>query len=503
MSIALSPPVPVSVPVSVSDAALDAAFAAAGDASLEAARSARSFDHLPDLEAEYGFTPLSIEGVLPEGLEGTLFRAGPARATLFGVRVPHPFEADGGMLAVRLSGGRAEGAHRLVRSRGLQEELAAGRRLYGSTLFWPTRLLQALQGKAKNVANTSPFLAGGRLFALMEAGRPTELDPATLDTIGETDLGGALGPTFSAHPHRVAARKTSYNFGVRYGRKHLLDLYAVDDDGRTRVLGAVPLPAPVMLHDFCATRQHLVFFVSPAVIQMGRALLRWGSFDSWVRFEPRRGTEVIVVDIDDISRVRRFSVDVFFQWHFANAYDDGEDLVVDLVRYPGLGTLGAIGKDPDRPELAAVEGGVLVRHRVRARREQLVVEDLGGLRGEFPRCDPRVEGERHGVVFLATEGRTEDPPTNGITRVDVDTGAITRADLARHELPSEPVFVPRAPGAPEGDGHVLALVTDVKARKSAIHVWDAQHLGDGPRARVHLPHASPQTFHGAFLPRER
>ncbi|WP_437907157.1 carotenoid oxygenase family protein [Sorangium sp. So ce327] len=496
MSIALSAP--------DFDAALDAAFAGAGGASADAARGARAFDHPLDLEAEYGFTPLAVEGTLPEGLEGTLFRVGPARATLFGVRVPHSFEADGGVLAVRLSGGRAEGAHRLVRSRGLVEELAAGRRLYGSTLSWPKRVLHALQGKrrGKNVANTSPFLAGGRLFALVESGRPTELDPATLDTLGESDLGGAVGPTFSAHPHRVAARKTSYNFGVRYGRRTQIDLYAVDDDdGRARSLGAVPLPAPVMLHDFCATRRHLVFFVSPAIIRVGRAMLQWGGFESWVRFEPRRGTEVIVVDIDDVSRVRRFGVDAFFQWHFANAYDDGEDLVVDLVRHRTLATLGAIGKDPDRPELASVDGGVLVRHRVRAGREQLLVEDLGGVVGEFPRVDPRVEGDRHGAVFLATKGRADDPHGNAIARVDVDTGAITLARVAQHERPSEPVFVPRAPGAPEGDGHVLALVTDAKAGKSAIHVWDAAHMNDGPAARVHLLHASPQTFHGAFLPR--
>ncbi len=39
----------------------------------------------------------------------------------------------------------------------------------------------------------------------------------------------------------AAARKTSYNFGVRYGRRTQLDLYAIDDDGRARSLGAVPL----------------------------------------------------------------------------------------------------------------------------------------------------------------------------------------------------------------------------------------------------------------------
>ncbi|AUX29111.1 carotenoid oxygenase family protein [Sorangium cellulosum] len=60
--------------------------------------------------------------------------------------------------------------------------------------------------------------------------------------------------------------------------------------------------------------------------------------------------------------------------------------------------------------------------------------------------------------------------------------------------------MPRAPGAPEGEGHVLALVTDVQAGKSAVYVWDAARLGEGPLARALLPHASPRTFHGVFLP---
>ena len=72
----------------------------------------------------------------------------------------------------------------------------------------------------------------GRLFALMEAGMPTEIDPRDLATIGETNLDGASSSMFSAHPHRVASRKATYNFGLEYGRKTRLHMYELPDVGR-------------------------------------------------------------------------------------------------------------------------------------------------------------------------------------------------------------------------------------------------------------------------------
>lgn len=41
-----------------------------------------------------------------------------------------------------------------------------------------------------NPANTSVMVKGGKFFALCEGGKPVEMDPVTLDTLGENDLGG-------------------------------------------------------------------------------------------------------------------------------------------------------------------------------------------------------------------------------------------------------------------------------------------------------------------------
>src|SRR6187551_2309169 len=84
-----------------------------------------------DLPREHGWEPLRVEGTLPEELQGTLFRTGPALGSSFGQRYRHWFDGDGGVYGVRFSGGRAEGAARIVESRGLLEERRKGKRIFG------------------------------------------------------------------------------------------------------------------------------------------------------------------------------------------------------------------------------------------------------------------------------------------------------------------------------------------------------------------------------------
>src|SRR5262245_61994751 len=82
-----------------------------------------------DLTAEHGFEPMRVDGALPEGLAGTLYRNGPALFSSFGARYRHWFDGDGALAAVRFGGGRADGAARIITTRGLAEERRRGRAL--------------------------------------------------------------------------------------------------------------------------------------------------------------------------------------------------------------------------------------------------------------------------------------------------------------------------------------------------------------------------------------
>jgi all-trans-8'-apo-beta-carotenal 15,15'-oxygenase len=437
------------------------------------------------LAREHGFEPLAIEGTLPAALEGTLYRNGPALFELFGRRYLHPFEGDGAITAIRFAGGRVEGACRITATAGLCEERAAGKMRHGWSAPPWRRVLNAARGRQKNTANTNVLLWQRRMFALMEGGRPVEIDPESLATIGERDLGGVVGAMFSAHPHRVAARRATYNFGTAYGRTSELKLYELPDAGPARRLGSVRLPAPVMLHDFAVSERHAIFFVSPVRIDVPRALTGLGTFQSIFRWEPRHGSEIIVVPLDAPADVVRFTVPAFHQFHFANAFEDGGAIFVDYCRYPDFASYAAVN-DIDGGGAAALEQARLHRARIDPRARTITSAPLVDVPCDFPQVRAGDEGARHRQVWAA------DADLGGILRIDTEGGAIDRHRVGATEAVTEPVLA-----GPRGEW-ALTLGHDAARDRAFLAVFRSEHLSDGPVAKCWFAHHVPITFHGAW-----
>jgi all-trans-8'-apo-beta-carotenal 15,15'-oxygenase len=447
-----------------------------------------------NLRRSHGFERLELEGTLPDDLRGTLFRVGPGLFERFGVTVAHPFEADGAMQAVRFRD-NVEGATRVIESAGYLEEQAAGRRLYGTGGGWLRNLSNNLHQRNKNTANTSVWLHAGQLHALMEGARPTRIDPDSLAVLGEQDFDGVLRSTFSAHPHRVAALQTSFNFGVRYGREHFLDVYAIPDDGSVRRLTSVEMPWPAMVHDFIATQTHLVFVICPVRLAILRALLGVANFERLLLWEPRRGVQLLIVPLAAPDAVVRIEAEPFWVWHFVNGFDDGGELVVDLCRYADFGTLAAIRTGRDHAHTSSP--ALYHRMRIDLRGKRVASEQRHEAAAEFPRVHPRVEGARHRFAYLlGTEGERDC-----IRVLELESG---RASCWLPERPtalSEPIPVPR--GDRPGDERAAWLLTaglDDERERSFVAVLDAADLERGPVATAWFDQPLPMSFHGVFDP---
>lgn len=440
-----------------------------------------------NLRREHGFEPLHIEGQLPPDLAGTLYRVGPGLFERFGRRVSHPFEADGAMSAVRIEDGRAEGAVRVVRGRGFREEEAAGRYLYGSRASVMDRLPRALRGQRKNVANTSPLLFQDRLFAQVEMSLPTELDFG-LETLGEQDFNGALPGGMSAHPRRVESLRTTFNFHVRYGREPRFELIALPDHGPVRQLGGFVLPWAGLIHDFAVTETHVCVLLCPAKVVVHRAMLRLGSFDTWFRFHPELGTRLLIAPLSDPAAVRTVPLEPFWTWHIANGYEDGEQLVIDLSRYPDLGSLEEIGTGresapPKLERLTVSRAGV-------ARFERFTEQP-----SEFPVVRAERVGVRHRFVWCQADGR--DTPST-ILRVDTETGALDAYAPSADEWLGEAVLAPR--GEREDDAYVLTHCLDRTRDRTCVAVLRADRLAEGPLCKLWFDAPLPISFHGAWAP---
>jgi all-trans-8'-apo-beta-carotenal 15,15'-oxygenase len=434
-----------------------------------------------DLPREHGFEPLRVEGTLPDQLRGVLYRCGPARFSIGGEPYLHWFDADGAVAAVRFEGKRVDAAVRTIATRWLREEQAANRQLYRSyaQLGRGWRRWFALP---KNPANISVMPYDGQVLALWEAGLPIALDPATLESRGETTLDGRIGPTFSAHPHRVG--NTLFNFGVRYGAQFSIDLYRFGN-AIARV-AKIPLPRPTIIHDFIATEKHVVFFCPPVRLRLARLIAGMGSFDSNLAWEPEHGTEVIVVPLASPDKPIRFTVPPFFQWHFVNAWEEGSTVVVDYLPYDDFETNAWFGRAPYEPARQPPPSRY-ARARLDLATKRMDVEVLSDVSTDFPAIHPDAAGREHEHVWLLDFAESIPP---SLARFDTKTRTLRHVPLGDDTFPGEAVVVP--------EGWVLSLVYDGNRDASYVAVIDAARPEDGPVARLWFDHAIPFLFHGAW-----
>ena len=442
-----------------------------------------------NLPREHGFEDVArIEGELPGWFSGTLYRNGPGLQDRFGQKLGHSFEGDGAVTAVRVEEGRAQSASRFVRTPEFLEEERQGKLLYGLGVSWFRRMGNTLGKKAKNPANVNVMRWQGKLLAVAEGGAPYLLDPDTLETLGAPDMNGLAPGYHSPHPHRIDERKASYSFRLLWGRQTELSIFSYPDEGRPRELTRVAIDGAVYIHDFIATRDHLVFFIPPVRINILRAMSRIGPLRKIFGWKPELGTKVIVVPIDSPEEVVVMDAPAFHVWHYANAFTrrDGE-LFVDFSYWPDFSSFDAVGST----DYGTTSSPDLRRARIDLGKREFSLEVLTEFASEFPSVAPAAQGLESGLVWSQTE--TED--RSGVMSCDLEGGRIQRHLFDPGQVASEPNFAPRPGGEPD-EGVLSTLCYDLATHTSFLAMFDAQRVEDGPQAKIWLDHHVPMTFHG-------
>lgn len=146
----------------------------------------------------------------------------------------HWFDGDGMLHGVTFTDDGIWYRNRYVRTPKYLAETAAGKIVYRSFGHnAPGGVLKNVGRLPANAANTSLIWHGGRLLALWEGGRPWQVDPVTLETIGEFNYGGKLGITdpFSAHGKVDPKTGYYYNHGLGVGaRGPQINIYRISPE---------------------------------------------------------------------------------------------------------------------------------------------------------------------------------------------------------------------------------------------------------------------------------
>lgn len=425
-------------------------------------------------------TDLTVTGTLPASLDGRFVRNGPNPIGAVDPVTYHWFLGAGMVHGIRLGEGRAKWyRNRWVRSAAVSEALGEPPRP------GPTN------GDFDFSPNTNVIGHAGRTFAIVEAGtNPYELTD-DLDTIGPCDFDGTLGGGFSAHPHADPATGELHTVSYFFGWGNKVRYSVLDPQARITKLVDVETTGAPMLHDCAITASCVVIFDLPVTFDLDVAMA--GSTLPYI-WNPDYPPRVGLLDRDGTGAdVQWFEVDPCYVFHTLNAFDDGDDVVVDLVRHDKMFATDRNGPNEGLPTLER-----WTFDRSTGRVHTAVLAEGGH---EFPRIDERLTGAPHrfGYTVGAAEGPNGDVDfADQLTRHDLATGAMISRDFGEGSTVGEFVFVPNAPGAGEDDGVLMGLSHDAATDTSRLEIVDSATLESV--AAVQLPVRVPVGFHGNWIP---
>jgi carotenoid cleavage dioxygenase-like enzyme len=429
----------------------------------------------PPVLEEISSDALEVEGAIPPELSGLYVRNGP---NAWQGSTDHFFLGDGMLHGVRLEQGQAS----WYRNRFVQTPL-----LYKESGFplKPPAL-------ADNQSNVSLIYHGGKLLSLGEAGWAYEIEPSDLSTRGAMNYGEKLQTAMTAHPKIDPDSGDMHFFGYAVFEPYLTYHQA---NAAGELVKSVPLETdgPAMMHDFAMTENYVIFMEMPVLFSLFKAVtldpfpFGWDE-DAVCRMGvlPKNG---------DAGDLRWFDVPTCFIFHTMNAFERGDDIVMDAARYDSLWVKGS--GDFNHP-------AYLSRYTFNLKTGLASVERVHQQSMEFPQINRQLWGRSYRYGYSLSSGAEDDhmayDGATGFLKFDMHSGEAQHFRLDKGVAPAEPFFVANPGAAAEDEGYLLSFVYQPDTQSSELWVMDATQVSMGPIAKVKMPQRVPMGFHGVWVP---
>jgi carotenoid cleavage dioxygenase len=435
-----------------------------------------------DLTAVEGEIPADLDGVYLRNTENPLHPA---------LKAYHPFDGDGMLHVVGFRDGKAFYRNRFVQTDGFLAENEAGGPLWPG-LAEPVSLAKrddgwGARGLMKDASSTDVIVhRGSALTSFYQCGDLYRLDPYSGVTLGKAQWNGAFPFDWGVSAHPKVDDKTDELLFFNYSKQAPYMHYGVVDDNNDLVHYIdVPLPGPRLPHDMAFTENYVILndfplFWDPELLERNAHVARFHR-DMPSRFAiiPRRG-----------SIIQWFEAEPTFVLHFTNAYEDGDEVVLDgfFQGDPEPADNGMGNKWERAFRFLALDRMQARLHRWRFNMVtgHVVEEQLSDSITEFGMINSSYAGAPYRYTYAAT-GKPSWFLFDGLVKHDLHTGSEQRYAFEDGVYGSETAMAPRVGSTAEDDGYLVTLTTDMTADASYCLVFDAARVGDGPVCKLALP----------------
>lgn len=460
--------------------------------------------HSSNFFLDGNFSPVSDErdaqdmeviGEIPKDLAGHFLRVGPNPAHIFSEEAYHTFDGDGMIHAIEFSDGTTRYRNRYVQTEGFKLEQERGDWIYkgmNSMLDATPSRIPAEGPSSKNLANTAFAYHNKTLYALHEPSQPTVIRLPDLETEGPTDFNGKLTHPFTAHPKVDQKSGEMMTYGYSFQAPYVT-YSVIDANGELVHTTPVTIPKPVFMHDFAVSEKHTLFLDFPITLDIERAM----SGGPALGFEAEHGSRIGVMPrFGTDADVRWFTVKTGVVVHTANAWDDGDEVVLQASRSKTADIAGAGTSEGNN---LADNQGQLYEWRLNLNTGEVRERRLSESPCDFTRINDSYACQPTRYVYAAVFNPTRAFSFDGVMKFDNDSNTTTTFQYGANRFGGEAVFAPRINAKTEDDGYLVCFIHDEAQNQSECLILDAQNISDGPVATIKMPFRVPYGFHAGWV----
>lgn len=456
------------------------------------------------LEREQEPIQLPLQGQLPEWLIGSLVRTGPAKFEVGEQVYRHWFDGLAMLYRFSFQGGSIFYTSRFLASQAYQEAMDTGkisRMEFGTNPDYSLieRLGSYFKERLTDNANVSISQFNNQCVALTETPFPIVFNSETLQTVGRFQYDDRVqGQMTIAHPHFDYQRNELVSYVTQLSAQCAYHIYRMPANSNQRqIIASISVQQPAYMHTFAMTENYVILVEFPLFVNPLKLAIALKPVVENFEWKPERGTRFLVVSKQDGEIVATCESAPFFAFHHVNAFEQDNEIVLDLSAYPDQSIIDRLYLSELRNTTDRVtSNGELRRYHVPLNGNSATYEVVTDAPMDLPRIHyKRCNTQPYRFVY----GTSNQQPHNfndSLVKIDVQQGSnqIWQEDGC---YPGEPIFAPAPNVIAEDEGVILTIVVNARKSNSFLLVLDARSFTELARAEV--PHLIPFHFHGQYF----
>ncbi len=436
---------------------------------------------------ELNIADLIVEGILPEDLNGSYLRNGP-NPYFTPYTYTYPIDGDGMIHRLIFKNGSVSYQNRFVMTKGLQAEIKIGKALYaGIELPIPADPKFVGEEKSKNTAAIHIIKWQDKFLALYEQATAYLLDNK-LNTLGEWVPDGSKG-AFMVNAHHRVDPQNGHTFMFTYDvvwEKPYLQVY--EFNANKELIKTIPVnkSRSTMIHDLVITANYIILFDVPAIFNVAG---NDGS-EKFFYFDENLPVTIILIKRSDYTITTIDNVPNFFVFHFSNAYEIENKIIIDFIYHNKLDLKPILNDNYDNiPKLYQAQ---IDLSNMKYTHKELLNEIA-----EFPIYNLTYTGLKYRYSYFLSKN-VGNFWFNRLIKYDHLNNLAKMIDFGESYELDEPIFIPKMNSQFEDDGYIGVYLYNKETNKSSFVLYDALTL-ETPLAKVRLPVRVPHGLHGSWI----